>query len=373
MTNLAGYCVLLSALIWCITLILPWRPWGVSEQLKPDAETIDERFDLSDITVLIPARNEAEHIQETLKALQQQGRHHQILVIDDQSSDNTAQLAQQAGAEVISGTELPTGWTGKLWALQQGLQQVRTPLVLQLDADITLQPGMLPTLVRKLETENRTMVSIMALLPTRRFWQTLLLPAYVWFFKMLYPFALANGKNQRFAAAAGGCILLRADALRDIGEYHAIKNAVIDDCSLAAQLKQAGHSIWTGLSRSVMSRRASETLSDVTNLVARTAFTQLRYSVLILLVANALLIVVFWMPLAGLLVNNEFIRGAALLGLVLMLICYWPLMRFYQLNPLYGLLLPLTTTLYLGMTWLSAWRHWRGHGANWKDRHYPKM
>ncbi len=368
-----GYCVIFSTLIWCIIGLLPWRPWGVREQLEANTDISDAHSDLSDITVLIPARNEAENIQQTLQALQQQGQGHRILVIDDQSSDDTAILSRQMGADVITGSELPENWTGKLWALQQGLQQVQTPLVLQLDADISLQPGILPVLLQQLQTDNRAMVSIMALLPTAGFWQQLLLPAYVWFFKMLYPFALANGKSKFFSAAAGGCILLRTDVLRSIGEYNAIKHAVIDDCTLAARIKSSGHSIWIGLSRSVISQRASETLSEITQLVSRTAFTQLRHSLFLLLITTALLMVVFWMPLAGLLLASDVIKSAALLSLLIMLICYWSFMRFYRLNPFYGLLLPLTATLYLGMTWLSAWQHWRGQGARWKGRYYPKM
>lgn len=373
MHTIVGYCVIFSTLIWCIIALLPWRPWGVREQLETDTDAIAAHVDLSEITVLIPARNEAENIQQTLRDLQQQGQGHRILVIDDQSSDDTALLSRKIGANVITGSDLPEGWTGKLWALQQGLQQVRTPLVLQLDADISLQPGILPALLQQLKTNNHAMVSIMALLPTTGFWQKLLLPAYVWFFKMLYPFALVNGKNKLFSAAAGGCILLRTDVLRSIGEYNAIKHAVIDDCTLAAQIKSSGHSIWIGLSRSVISQRASETFNDITQLVSRTAFTQLRYSISLLLVTTALLIVVFWMPLAGLLLTSEAIKSAALLSLLIMVICYWPFMRFYHLNPFYGLLLPLTATLYLGMTWLSAWQHWRGQGASWKGRYYPKM
>lgn len=371
MTHWLEYGVYLSAVIWLIILLLPWRPWGVSEQMEPDGSD-NSQADLSEMTVLIPARDEAGHIHATIMALLGQGTGHRIIVIDDQSNDSTGEIARQAGAEVIVGNALPAGWTGKLWALQQGLEQVRTPLVLQLDADIALKPGILCALVHKLKTENRALVSIMALLPTGHFWQRWLLPAYVWFFKMLYPFALANGRHRRFAAAAGGCILLRTDALRDTDGYHAIKHAVIDDCALAAAIKGSGHKIWIGLSRSVISRRASATLGDIANLVSRTAYTQLRHSFLLLLLVSILLMLVFWMPLAGLIMADVQLPIAALLSLLIMAVCYYPLMRFYRLPVWSGLCLPLIAMLYLGMTWLSAWRHWRGRGAHWKGRHYAK-
>lgn len=363
------YLVWLSALIWLIILLLPWRPWSTRERLEPSEDTPTDA-DLSGITVLIPARNEARHIADTVAAVRQQGRGHRITVIDDQSDDGTAEIARQAGADVINGTPLPNGWTGKLWALQQGLERVETPYILQLDADITLQPGILAALLDKLHSEQRSLVSVMALLPVQRFWQRWLLPAYVWFFKMLYPFALANGSRRYFAAAAGGCILLRTGVLRNIGGYQAIRGAVIDDCSLAAAIKRDGHSIWLGLSRSVISRRASSSLSDVADLVSRTAFTQLRHSITLLLLVSGLLILVFWMPLAGLMIPDISARSAGLLSLLIMTGCYLPLMRFYRLPVWSGLLLPAIASLYLGMTWLSAWRHWRGCGAGWKGRHY---
>lgn len=364
-----NYSVALSTLIWAIILILPWRPWGVREQLNSFSPTHDQR-ELPSITVLIPARNEAEHITETINSLKQQGHGVRIIVIDDQSTDNTAYLAQQAGVEVISGSPLPTGWTGKLWALQQGLQHVQTPYILQLDADISLQTGILSSLLSKLHNEQYALVSIMALLPTDSAWQKLLLPAYVWFFKMLYPFALANSQSKHFSAAAGGCILLKTEALKAIGEYTAIKEAVIDDCNLAARFKQSGKRTWVGLSQQVISRRASQSLNDVTGLVARTAFTQLRYSSMLLCLASALLILVFWLPFIGLFLSNNTSLILGVSSLLAMFITYRPLLQFYQLNPLLSFCLPVIASLYLGMTWLSAFRYWRGKGASWKGRYY---
>ena len=249
------------------------------------------------------------------------------------------------------------------------------PWLLQVDADIEVAPGLLAALLRQQADGGAggyDLVSIMALLPVAGVWQRLLLPAYVWFFMLLYPFRLANGPNPRFAAAAGGCILLRRRLLEKIGGYAAVRHAVIDDCALATACKRAGGRTWVGLSRQVVSHRASESLRDVADLVARTAYTQLRHSPLLLLVVSGLLVFAFWLPPVLLLLPGmaPLTRIGAGLAWLAMAAAYVPLLRFYRLLPLWAVALPLVATLYLGMTWLSAWRHWRGIGASWKGRNY---
>ena len=358
-----------AAACWLILLLLPWRLWSVREQLSAD-ETAAER-DLSAITVLIPARDEADTIATTVRAAASQGKNLRIIVIDDQSGDATAQLAAAAGAEVIAGQALPQGWTGKLWALQQGLEQVRSDYILQLDADILLAPGMLTALHEKIMRQQLTLVSIMALLPTTNLWQRVLLPAYVWFFKLLYPFALVNSTNRRFAAAAGGCILLRRQALLDMGAYRALRGAIIDDCTLATAIKRQGGHIWLGLSRAVSSCRSSDSPAEIGKLISRTAFTQLQHSTLLLLLTSMAMLVLFWAPILALLFATTGGKVIAALAIACMLICYLPLLRFYRLAASYALLLPLIAVFYLLHTWLSAIHHWRGRGAEWKQRHYP--
>lgn len=362
----------ITALIWFIILFLPFSPWSVNEQISSLAQ--QKTVDLADVTALIPARNEANHIAETIAALKQQGTSLNVIVIDDHSEDNTAETARLAGATVVKATELPTGWSGKLWALSQGFEQVSTKWVLQLDADITLKPGILPALLQLAQNDNRSLVSVMALLPTDTNWQKLLLPAYIWFFKMLYPFALSNSTYKQFAAAAGGCILVQRDALKQAGGYQAIRSAIIDDCTLAKLIKQHDHTIWIGLSHDVISRRASKSLADVTDLVARTAYTQLRYSLLLLLLCTLLLAQVFLVPLLalpiGIVQGNVLIMATSGVCLFIVLWVYNPLMQYYRLNAGYGLLLPFTASLYLAMTWRSAWLHWRNKGAAWKGRTY---
>lgn len=361
----------ISALMWCLLLVLPWRPWSTRERIEPEPDAAVADIAAADITVLIPARNEAAHIAATVSALRMQARHLRIIVIDDESSDGTGQLARDAGAEVIQGRPPPIGWTGKLWALEQGCQRVASNWILQVDADIHFTLGMLSALIHR-QQQGYDLVSVMALLPTVTFWQRMLLPAYVWFFKLLYPFHLSNGPRKRFAAAAGGCILLRREVLERIGGYAVLRHAVIDDCTLAACCKQAKARTWLGLSRGVVSRRASASFSDIKHLVARTAYTQLRHSVLLLLAASALLMQGFWLApvivwLTGVDVPT---RVLAVMAWLAMMLAYVPLLRYYRLSPLWALSLPLIATLYLWMTWVSAWRHWRGQGAIWKGRHY---
>lgn len=357
---------ILAAIAWLGLLALPWRPWDTRERLdsKPG------EHDLSAVTVLIPARNEADHIAETVAAVRAQGPGLRIWVIDDQSEDDTAARARAAGAEVLTGhPPPPPGWSGKLWALEQARRRVPTSLILQLDADITLRPGVLPALL-DLREQGYSVASAMALLPAGNVVQRLLLPAYVWFFKLLYPFELANSRSRRHAAAAGGCLLIDRHLLADFGGYRSIARELIDDCALAAQAKRRGSRTWVGLSHDVISRRDCSRLGQVRDLVARTAYTQLRHSPGWLLAVTALMLVLFWVPpLAWLGGVGAGIAGAV--AWVASMAAYVPLLRFYRLSPLWALGLPITALLYLWMCWVSAWRHWWGRGAEWKGRRYP--
>jgi len=361
-----------AALIWVATLIQPWLPWTTRESL--DAQGPDVTADLSQLTVLIPARNEAETIAATLRSLASQGEALRIILIDDQSDDGTADIARSLGIanlEIISGQELPAGWSGKLWALEQGRQGLTTPLVLLLDADIELRPGTLAALLDKMQAEHLDFVSLMAHLRMQGFWEKLLLPAFIYYFKLIYPFRITNHPRfPKMAAAAGGCILTRTQILEDIGGFESLREALIDDCTLAAQVKERGHRIWLGLTHSATSHRDSNSLGDVWHMVARTAFTQLHYSSLILIGVTALMVLAYWVPLIGLLIPDGTVRGLSLLSLVVMMLIYQPTLRYYGLSPLWALAMPAIGTLYLAMTWTSALRYWRGHRSRWKARVY---
>lgn len=326
--------------------------------------------DLGDITVLIPARNEAEVIARTLASLQQQGPSLKVIVVDDQSTDSTAALARGfPNVEVLSGQPLPEGWAGKLWALEQGRVLVRTQLTLLLDADIALKPGMLAALLERRRETGANFVSLMADLRRDSFWDRLLLPAFVYFFKLLYPFALSNSRFAYVAAAAGGCILLETAALQKIGAFTSLRGALIDDCTLARQVKDAGYKTWTGVSRGVISLRPYRTLASIHDMVARSAFTQLHYSTPLLLAVTAVFIAAYWLPLAALTTSAGALAVAALTAMVL---GYLPTLRYYQLSPLWALALPLTAAVYLAMTWSSALRYWRGVRSQWKNRTYSR-
>lgn len=364
---------------WSALFLLPWQPYRTRERLEPAA--VGASPSLADLTVLIPARDEAAGIARTLESIGRQGAGFKVILVDDQSTDGTADAAKRAAAcaaqpidlEVISGRPLPSGWAGKLWALEQGFARVDGPYVLLLDADIELGDGILAALRAEIERRDAVLVSIMAELHCASLVERLLAPPFVFFFKLLYPFALANDPGSRVAAAAGGCMLLRTAALRDIGGFAGVRGALIDDCTLAAALKRRGR-IWLGLSRAVRSHRAYGFV-DFWRMVRRSAYTQLRYSPVLLAATTLAMLVFFGVPvaaplaaLAGLAPGVAGWLGlAALVGAAL---AYLPVVRFYGLPARWAATLPAAAALFLAMTWDSALHYWRGTRATWKNRDY---
>src|SRR5581483_433753 len=321
-----------AAAMWIGNLLAPWRPWSTRERIEADPAAARDA-DLSGITVLIPARNEAEVIGTTLAALQGQGRGLRVVLVDDQSGDDTARIAASfPNVRVVSGKPLPPGWAGKLWALEQGKAEVATPMTLLLDADIELRPGLHAALLAHKQREGRNFVSLMADLRRTSFWDRLLLPAFVYYFKLLYPFALSNSSFRHVAAAAGGCVLVDTAALHQAGAFASLRGALIDDCTLARKVKDAGSRTWVGLSRGVVSLRPYGNLGSIHDMVARSAFTQLRYSTLLLLLVTALFAAAYWLPLAALLLPGARLPAAA--GLAAMMLAYWPTLRYYGMSPL---------------------------------------
>ncbi|MGH8709787.1 MAG: ABC transporter substrate-binding protein [Burkholderiales bacterium] len=369
MDTLATALVAVSVLMWLAMLLIPWRPWSFRPFL--DAQSGDD--DLNDVTVLIPARNEATVIQKTLAALKTQGRNLSLVVVDDQSADGTAELTRKAWADrlaVVAGAPLPSGWSGKLWALEQGREHVKTPLVLLMDADIELKPGIVGCLREHMQRHEVAFISLMAAPMMSNFWEKLLMPAYVYFFNLLYPFYLSNSGKSKVAAAAGGCILMQSRLLDEIGGFAAIKNELIDDCSLAKRIKSKGHNTWIGLTHSVCSIRPNRQLRQIWNMVTRTAFTQLRYSIGLLLACTVLMVFAFGMPVAGLFFTASTAQYLALAACMAMVLSYIPTLRFYGRSPVWVVSLPLIGMLYLAMTWNSALRYFSGERARWKDRSY---
>jgi hopene-associated glycosyltransferase HpnB len=327
------------------------------------------------MTVLIPARNEAEVVAKTLSGLKTQGQDFPIILVDDRSSDETVTVAQAIGMKnlrILSGEPLPADWSGKLWALEQGFRHVNTPWVLLIDADIELRPGIVEGLRRKLKEDDLHFVSLLAQMRMVSFWERLLMPAFVYFFKMLYPFRLSNSRFAGVAAAAGGCILSETRLIKEIGGFKAIGNELIDDCALAKRVKSLGYKTWIGLTHSVHSLRSNEDLAGIWNMVARTAFSQLRYSVVLLAGITAVMLAVFWLPVAGLFFPAASAKIISSCALAAMILSYLPTLKFYDQSRGWALVLPLVATLYLAMTWSSAIRFWVGTGSRWKGRFYAR-
>lgn len=371
-----------ALLAWLAILCLPWRPYGTRERFEPDGAP---PADLSEITVLIPARNEETTLACVLDSLARQGPGLRVVVIDDQSTDATAALCREwterlaragegrfaVSLRLIEGADLPPGWGGKLWALEQGLATVERRYTVLLDADIALAPGVLPGLLALSRRRDAALVSIMATLRCAGGWERLLVPAFVFFFKLLYPFARVNAPACTTAAAAGGCILAATGVLREAGAFAALRSALIDDCSLAALVKRRGHGLWLGLSGSVRSLRGYERFGDFWGMVTRTAFTQLGYSTPLLLLTAGSMLLVFAVPVAGLTaVYAPPVVAVSLLALAAMSAAYAPVVRFYKLPLVWALSLPLAALLMLAMTVGSAVNYWRGTRAQWKGRAY---
>ena len=319
------------------------------------------------VVAIVPARNEAPYIGQAVASLkaQEYSGALRVVVVDDQSEDATAELARAAGAEVIAGAPRPPGWAGKPWAMHQGESRVDADeFVWFTDADIVHAPDTLRRLVAKAETDSLDLVSLMVKLDCRTLWDRILIPAFVFFFQMLFPFAWVNDPKRRTAGAAGGSMLVRATALARAGGIAAIAPALIDDCALARAVKGSGGRIWLGLSEGDLSIRPYGGLGGLWRMVARSAYDQLGYSPLALagtILGLALLYVV--PPVLA-------VSGMALGALVWLLIALAeaPTLRLYRLPLIWGLFLPVAALLYAGMTLDSAWRHWRGRGGEWKGR-----
>ncbi|MER7934737.1 MULTISPECIES: glycosyltransferase [unclassified Streptomyces] len=341
-----------------------------------------------DVCVVVPARDEAAVLPLSLPSLLAQdypGRA-EVFLVDDGSTDGTGELARDLAARqgglpltVASPGEPPAGWTGKLWAVRHGiaLARARDPEYLLLtDADIAHEPDSLRLLVAAARTGGFDLVSQMARLRVESLWERLVVPAFVYFFAQLYPFRRIGRKGSRTAAAAGGCVLLRADAAERARVPDAIRHAVIDDVALARAVKGSGGHIWLGLADRVDSVRPYPRLHDLWRMVSRSAYAQLRHNPLLLLGTVAGLALVYLVPPAAVLAGAAGGDPAAVLAgaaaWLVMTATYVPMLRYYR-QPLWPApLLPFTAFLYLLMTVDSAVQHYRGRGAAWKGRTYAR-
>ena len=394
MLNILTIIVSLSLVIWIYLLLFRGKFWlsnqRINEQLQPLTQ-------YPSVCAVIPARNEADVLPISLKSLLNQDYPGNlfIILVDDQSDDNTGNVAQEIAnncqksqqLQVISGQPLAEGWSGKLWAMKQGIEQAnkldnKPDYLLLTDADIEHHDSNLKELVKQAEIEKLAMTSLMVKLRCDSFWEQFLIPAFVFFFEKLYPFSWVNNPKNKMAAAAGGCILIRLQILEEIGGIEVVKQALIDDCSLAAAVKaklqedrqNIKQGIWLGLSEKTLSLRPYENLDSIWNMVARTAYTQLNYSPLLLIGTLLGLTIVYLVApiglIMGLIIQNTVMTILGGITWLLMSISYLPTLKLYQCSLLWSLTLHLIGLLYGLMTLDSAWRHWRGKGGGWKGRVY---
>ncbi|HLZ52331.1 MAG TPA: glycosyltransferase [Candidatus Acidoferrum sp.] len=345
----------------------------------------DGRFQLPGswpkIVAVVPARNEAATIGKAVASLvsQEYPGTFFIVVVDDHCEDETVALAKrismELGAEgkvrVVAASALPEGWTGKLWALNEGVASAAAEepaFYWFTDADITHAPDTLRRLVARAEQDKFDLASLMVLLQARTLPERALIPAFLYFFLMLYPPQWIADEDLSTAGAAGGCILLRREALERMGGFAAIRGEVIDDCALARTVKRSDGRVWMGLTRKSESLRVYGTWSEIADLIARTAFTQLRYSAWLLAGTLVAMFLTYVAPVVLLFSPDVIARIFGLTAWLLMTFSFLPTIRFYRLSPLWAPLLPLTAMFYTYATFLSALRFWRGKGGQWKGR-----
>ncbi len=411
-----------AAVTWAYLVLGHGGYWRASQWLPPVTREPDR---WPDVVAVVPARNEAEMLPVTLPALlgQEYPGALTVIVVDDRSTDGTAEVAAKLGGgrlTVIAGTAAPARWAGKVWAMAQGLGAIGIPpaagaippaagatppaagvtpgpgatsgpgatpgpggYVLFTYADIAMAAGTLRALVAAAETNDRDLVSQMALLRTATGWERVVVPAFVYFFAQLYPFRRVNRPGSRAAAAAGGCMLVRRDALEKSGGVAPISGARIDDVAMGRMIKRLRGRCWLGLSRQVVSVRPYPGLASLWQMVARSAYTQLKYSPVLLAGTIIGLLVLYVLPPAGAVIglaalltggsgastgSAALAADAGLAGWALMSLSYLPMLRLYRLSPLRAPGLPLIALLYAGMTADSARRHYTGRGAEWRGR-----
>ncbi|CAG4918085.1 glycosyltransferase [Paraburkholderia saeva] len=374
----------LSLLIWGVLLLARGGFWR-TRPAAPLAAKPRGSEGWPAVAAVVPARNEADVIARAVASLLGQdyaGAFH-VIVVDDHSTDGTADAARAAALQlqcadrltVLGAKPLPPGWSGKVWAQSQGIEAVKTlgfpaDFLLLTDADIGHPPEAVTQLVVRAEEEKRDLVSLMVRLRCDSFWEKALIPAFVFFFAKLYPFAWVNNPRRKTAAAAGGCMLVRRTALEEAGGIESIRAELIDDCSLAARIKHRGegrHPIRLDVAARSISLRPYDSWKDIWNMIARTAFTQLRYNGWLLAGTLAGMTIIYLVPPVVALVLGP-LGWPAWLAWALMCCAYAPMLQYYGRSPLWAPFLPLVALFYVGAAFASAVRYWRGKGGQWKAR-----
>jgi hopene-associated glycosyltransferase HpnB len=372
-----------SLLIWVYLLVARGGFWRMRRMV---VAAMPQPAVSARVAVIVPARNEAESIGKSIDSLLSQsiGANLHVFLVDDGSTDHTAEVAQETARKagvperltVIQGRPLLPGWTGKMWAVQQGIEQAlksKPDFLLLTDADIVHAPDQVATLIDIAERGRFDLASLMVRLRCSSFAEKLLIPAFVFFFFKLYPPAWIANSRKRTAGAAGGCILVRPDALSRAGGIDAIRHEIIDDCALARAVKSSEGRVFLGLGASAESIRPYGSFAEIGNMISRTAFNQLHHSTLLLM--GSLIGLTLTYLAAPLLLLNGHMVPAALGGLawLLMMIAYLPIVRFYRLNSLWALALPFVALFYMGATLYSAVRFWSGSGGQWKGRAQDRL
>jgi hopene-associated glycosyltransferase HpnB len=368
---------------WLYLLLAHGRFWILPRPLAPQilSDTLERQFR---IAAIIPARNEADVIGRAIASLlTQQGFSRadhtspalHIFVVDDHSTDGTAAAAQTYASTgqvtVVPGAPLPDGWTGKLWAVHQGVDralQINPDFLLLTDADIEHAPGNLATLINIAEAGKYDLTSFMVKLHCRSFAEKLLIPAFVFFFFMLYPPEWVRDPRRRTAGAAGGSMLIRPSALERIGGIAAIRGEIIDDCALARAVKRTGGKVWLGASGQTDSLRTYNSFGEIESMIARTAFNQLKHSAWLLTATVLGMLLLYVAPIVLLAGGSPRLVLLGASSFALMAAVYLPTVRFYGLGPLWALTLPVAGIFYTAATAHSAIKHWSGSGGEWKGR-----
>ena len=357
----------LSCAVWIYLVLAHGRFWQSGPELSPSVPAV-----LPEVDIIVPARDEAETIGSVIASLLNQdypGRF-RVVLVDDNSTDATAARAgTAANLEIIRGAPKPDGWSGKLWAIHQGVAASRAPLLLFTDADIVHDPRHLSSLIARLQQPRAEMVSEIVRLNCVSLAERALVPAFVYFFQLLYPFASVNDPGSRIAAASGGVVLIRRETLDRIGGIGSIRSALIDDVTLARAVKQLGP-IYLGHTDLAASVRPYPHFADIWKLITRTAFTQLRYSLVLLLLTLAGLTIVWLVPVWAAFSGYGAARVAGCCAYGLSALSYVPTLRRYRQSPLVALAMPLIALFYMAATIGSAFNHWFGRGVSWKSRAY---
>lgn len=352
-----------------------WKVWRLGSHAAPR-----QSFS-GTIAVVIPARDEAKVIASTVSSLLNQTWPNslRIIVVDDQSSDQSGEIARQTAVEcgrpeavvVIEGRELPVGWTGKVWAVQQGVEfavTMQPEYLLLTDADIHHSRENIAELIAVAEEGHYDLTSYMVKLHCRSLAERLLVPPFVFFFFLLYPPSWVCDPKHKLAGAAGGCMLIRPKTLERVGGIAAIRDQIIDDCALARAVKRTGGRVWLGVTPNTYSTREYRSFGEIEHMIARTAFNQLSHSPLLLLGAVLGLAITYLLPLALILSGDTLLMAlGAFCGLVMATV-YLPMVRFYALNPVWAFTLPFTACFYMAATIDSALKFWSGRGGEWKGR-----